>query len=413
MSSRNRRVANLEAADPFASAEPATNPSLREVDEAIFGSLNLPDLQHLTATGMLITNIRPHPAQPRRVLPSSIRKIWNGNVEQLGDVFDQWADAVADERGRDFDVREYLNQITLPDEFEADRDHPEPRGALELSFLDLLELAISIKHQGLMNPITVASQGKLYTVETGERRWFAYHLLYHYTGDKKFTTIPARIVPQVDVWRQATENTARQNLNAIGRARQLAILIMDLLKTEQDMQFAPMSQFDHEQGYYAQVQDGMDMRIPRNSADKLLAATGFKTKEQLRQHRALLRLPVRVWELADDLNWPERVIRDMLSEARGDEDKLYRLALQRAAEDGYNVSTGTVSHDPDNKTRKRKPLKNTGPNSAAYYTEFVKLLGKAGPGKPNETQAALERLVELQNWLYEQQDQLQRYLSDK
>jgi hypothetical protein len=332
----------------------------------------------------------------------------------LGDVFDQWAEEVAQERGQPFDVRMYLNHVTLPDEFEAREDHTEPRGPLEISYLDLLELAISIKHQGLMNPITVAAQGKIYTVETGERRWFAYHLLYHYTGDKKFTAIPARIVPQVDVWRQATENTARQNLNAIGRARQLAILIMDLLKSKDEAQFSPMSQFQHEQGYYAQVEDGMEMRIPRNSADKLLAATGFKTKEQLRQHRALLRLPVRVWELADDLDWPERVIRDMTTAARGDEDKLMHLALKRAEEDGYNVTTGTLSLEADNKSsRKSKPSKNTGPNSTVYYAEFVKLLGKAGPGKPSETQAALERLAELQHWLDEQHQQLQRYLSSK
>jgi len=412
MSSRNRR-ANLEAIDQFGDAEPAMSPSLRDVDEAIFGSLNLPELQHLTATSMSIANIRPHLAQPRRVLPTRIRREWTGDVAQLGDVFDVWAEEVAQERGRVFDVRMYLNHVMLPDEFEAQEDHAAPHGPLEASFLDLLELAISIKDQGLMNPITVAAQGKIYTVETGERRWFAYHLLYHYTGDKKFATIPARIVPQVDVWRQATENTARQNLNAVGRARQLAILIMDLLKTEREAQFSAVSEFQHEQGYYAQVEDGMDMRIPRNSADKLLAATGFKTKEQLRQHRALLRLPVRVWELADDLNWPERVMRDMTYEAQGDEDKLIRLALQRAQEEGYNVTTGTLSPDTNNKSRKRKPIKNTGPNSAVYYAEFVKLLGKAGHGKPNETQAALERLIELQHWLEEQQNQLQRFLGSK
>jgi hypothetical protein len=104
---------------------------------------------------------------------------------------------------------------------------------------------------------------------------------------------------------------------------------------------------------------------------------------------------------------------DMMTDARGDEDKLYALALKRATEEGYNVTLGTLSQDTDNKTRKRKPIKNTGPNSAAYYTEFVKLLSKAGPGKPNETQAALERLIELQHWLDDQQNQLQQFLGNK
>jgi len=427
MSSRSTKREMLAKAmdDALDDGTPATGQSLREIDAGIFGAagayntLDLPEVEHLSASSMPISSIFPHPSQPRRVLPTDIRRIWNGDPTQLGDVFDKWVAQVEEERGGSFDVLNYLNQSALPEEFDANDDHAETPGPRETSLLHLLELAVSIKNQGLMNPITIAAQatvqGRQYMVETGERRWFAYHLLAYYTGDKKYTTIPARLVPQVDVWRQATENTARQNLNAIGRARQLAILIMDLLKSDKTALFAPMSEYvrSHEQNYYAQVSEGKDTRIPRNSADKLLAATGFKTKEQLRNHRALLRLPVRVWELADDLNWPERFIRDLVREAHGDEDKLIQKALKAAEDQGYIVSMGTLSPDGSKNRKRKQAPKNTGPNSAVYYAEFVKLLSKAGPGKEAESHAALERLTELRRFLDEQEHQLRRFLSPK
>jgi len=423
MSSRNKRETLAKAMDDALDIDaPTTSQSLREIDAGIYSaggmynSLDLPEVEHLSASGMPINNIYPHPAQPRRVLPTRIRQAWkalNNDATQLGRIFDTWVAEVEQERrGRPFNVPAYLNQTALSDDFDATDDHPETPGPSEMALLHLLELAVSIKNQRLMNPISVAMQGKSYMIETGERRWFAYQLLYYYTQDKKFTTIPARIVPQVDVWRQATENTARQNLNAIGRARQLAILIMDLLKNLEEAVFAPVSEFPHEMGYYAQVSDGMDTRIPRNSADKLLAATGLKTKEQLRNHRRLLRLPVKVWEVADDLNWPERFIRDLVADAHGDVDKLIEVALKQAENQGYNVSLGTLSTDTNKNKRKSTP-KNTGPNSAVYYAEFVKLLSKAGPGKETESHAALERIAELRRFLDEQEHQLRRFLTGK
>jgi hypothetical protein len=428
MSSRNKREMLANSVNPLFGDEdnagavsPSTN--VREIDAGIFGgsgyTLDLPEVEHLNASGMSISTIFPHPAQPRRVLPTRIRQLWNGKNDTLGDVFDAWVEEIDKARAEKgnpnpFDVQAYLNQESQDTDLESEYGHDSDPGPMEASLLHLLELAVSIKNQGLMNPITVAAQGKQYMVETGERRWFAYHLLYHYTGDKKYTTIPARNVPQVDVWRQATENTARQNLNAIGRARQLAILIMDLLRSEKKQTFTPMSEFmqSHEQNYYAQVSDGMDMRIPRNSADKLLAATGFKTKEQLRNHRALLRLPVRVWELADDLAWTEHFIRDLMRESGNDEVRMIQLAELQAEKDGYNVSAGTLSTQPG-KTKKSKASKASTPSNPAYYAEFVKMLGKAGAGKDSETRAALERLTELRLFLDEQEHQLRRFLNNK
>ena len=98
---------------------------------------------------------------------------------------------------------------------------------------DLVNLAVTIRDDGQVNPLTVVdvSQGvtRLYRIETGERRYWATWLLRDfipgYDGDGM---IPCIIVPagQSSVFRQAKENTSRTGLNAIAMARQAALLLL-------------------------------------------------------------------------------------------------------------------------------------------------------------------------------------------
>ncbi|MCY0672165.1 hypothetical protein OVX45_27855, partial [Klebsiella pneumoniae] len=68
-----------------------------------------------------------------------------------------------------------------------------------------------------------------YTAETGERRYWGNYIdmefIPGYEGDG---TIPCIILQshEASVFRQAKENTARVGLNAIGMARQAALLIL-------------------------------------------------------------------------------------------------------------------------------------------------------------------------------------------
>jgi hypothetical protein len=74
------------------------------------------------------------------------------------------------------------------------------------ALIELAALAASIRRDGLTNPITVINLGnKRYQLETGERRWLAYHLLYQMLPDAKWRHIPARVMSELDVWRQAAE----------------------------------------------------------------------------------------------------------------------------------------------------------------------------------------------------------------
>jgi hypothetical protein len=180
---------------------------------------------------------------------------------------------------------------------------------IEDSLIQTVDLAVSIRESGLTNPITVVHQhDNTYQIETGERRWLAYHLLNLLSDGNDWSEIPARIMDTVDVWRQASENSARQNLNAIGIARQLALLLMDLYGMDK---FAPIDDFTFEQEFYAQVADGNAYRIPRGKSADLLAATGLKHPDQLRHYRTLLRLDPDVWIYADDHNVTEGEIRNI------------------------------------------------------------------------------------------------------
>jgi len=410
---------HLEGLDAF-QMDGGLDPSAQAIDRELFGAIQAVDANRQSANPISIHDIYPDPAQPRRAIPWIVRNEWSGDINDMARLFEIWGAQVEGERGTPFDWAAYLEAETQESGFiDETIDEPERQiRPLEHALLTLIELAASIRQEGLANSITVAPQGLHYLLETGERRWLAYHLLYLYTEDDKYSKIAAREVETVNIWRQAAENNARANLNAISKARQFAILLMDLL-AERGQDFQPMSAFENEQGYYAQVSDGNDkrFRIPRNTADRLLKAMGLKQARQLRDYRALLKLPNDVWKVADDLNWTERFIRDLRQGAGDDEKRLVHLASFQARQVGYSVPTGTVppqTEAPRLSTLPRKPVHNSvpkyAPGTRQFYSNFTRLIEKASPGKSKTNQEAWDALQEMKTWLDEQENRLKGYL---
>ncbi len=294
--------------------------SLEDTDAAIFGQIADVDRQRQVAKPISIFDIYPDPSQPRRAVPSEVRARWPGSPQTVAALFAAWVDAVRREKRGDFDLAAHLLLDYLPPGTDGNDDESVPRELrqrppLESALLDLVALAASIRKVGLTNPITVARDGSAYRLETGERRWLAFHLLHLHFADENWAQIPARQVEQISVWRQASENNARADLNAIGKARQFAILLMDLIHEQRGAQFTSFADTlragQGERAYYAQVADGDQHRIPRGQGEKLLAAMGLKNPVQLRQYRALLKLPDDVWQYADDHNLTEWEIRTL------------------------------------------------------------------------------------------------------
>lgn len=424
-----KKISGLDPFDVISGAADSTeSPTFADLDMTTYGALEAVEVNRQKADPVKIREIEPDIAQPRRAVPHGVRKelgtpIDPRNIEPL---FQQWIRLVEEERGRPFDLAAYLDQRDLDEDAHAETepDRSEEVGPLETALVRLIELATSIRQTGLTNPITVVEITPMrYRIETGERRWLAYHLLYWHTADEQFGNIAARTVKSLDLWRQAAENNARTDLNAISRARQFAVLLMDLLKQERGLSFQAFSHFKHEQDYYAQVADpeaNSDLRIPRGTSERLINATGLKSRKQLREYRSLLRLPTTVWDLADDLNWPERAIRDLVKESAGDDLRLIELAQQKAASEGYrgvSVSMGTVAANGMNHAKRKRPSKSStdvppAPGTPAYYSHFMKVMKKAKKGGSKSAAAREEArslIHEFRRWL----DEEERHIRDE
>lgn len=301
-------------ADPFADGG-ETPPTLAEVDAIVYGggvgNINIPKTDKRTAMPIDIMSIAPDLAQPRRVVPMDIRGSWRGEPDGAGVVLGAWWDEARRLTGREINVKELIKQIGEGVEDER-TIHP-----IADEFIALVALAGSIYRDGLLNPITIIREKNGYVIEGGERRWWAYQLLYVWMDETKWKSIPAYVVDGKEaVWRQAAENGVRRPLNAISTARQLALLIMDMWQGRDSTQFNGYVYFDHDQEFYAQVKNGQAYPILKGMMERVLAVTGLKSRAQVAQYRALLSVPESVWDEADRENWTENYIREYMQNTR-------------------------------------------------------------------------------------------------
>ena len=285
--------------------------SLQEVADEIYGgSSGAPGINtaRIVATGVDINTIYADVKQPRRAIPASVRLHWTGDPAAVPELLGTWYTIATKQAGMELDI-----EAMLKGEGEGiATDNPH---SLMADFIDLVRLAQSINRDGLMNPITVVETDGRVVIESGERRWLAYHLLYIHLGEA-WGKIPAQRSNGKDyVWRQAAENTQRRTLNAISMARQLALLIM----AARDSHYFDFEEVvgagECDRRFYAQVADGNTHRIPRGMGERIQAAMGL-SMEQLARYRSLLRLTDdeelndALWVRADIENWAERSLRD-------------------------------------------------------------------------------------------------------
>ncbi|MEO0562918.1 MAG: ParB N-terminal domain-containing protein [Chloroflexota bacterium] len=128
---------------------------------------------------ILLDLVRPDPVQPRRVLPDRIHHEFHNNrltpSQALRDLV-QVVQVASRQRGQPFS--NLLELLPNPDRDE----HVDAKLTPEEKLLrDLVNLAMTIRDDGQVNPITVidVTQGmtRLYRIETGERRYWAGWLL--------------------------------------------------------------------------------------------------------------------------------------------------------------------------------------------------------------------------------------------
>lgn len=258
--------------------------------------------------GIVLDRIRPDPAQPRRVLPEVIRRDFLAGLINARQALERWEAQVAEEAARlgrpRPDWRALLDRA--PDDRGEDIsvDAPGQPGPEEDALRAIVATAATIRHGGQVSPITVSEvdSGSYYRIETGERRYWAHHWLNTWLGDG-YDQIQCIVVPQASPWRQAAENTSREELSAMALARQLATLLLDLYGIRPD-QDGPVAN-----EWYRQA---LNYRVPRGEGAALRAALGGIERAQFSRIQNLLRLSDAVWELADRHRLEEKRLRPVL-----------------------------------------------------------------------------------------------------
>ena len=263
---------------------------------------------------ILLEMVRPDPVQPRRVLPENIHLRFHQNhitpTQALRELV-QIVQIAARHRGRPFNSLLEL----LPNADDERDDEPAVNLTPEEQLLrDLVNLALTIRDDGQVNPLTVVDVSqdvtRLFRIETGERRYWATWLLRdflpNYTGDGM---IPCIIIPanRSSVFRQAKENTARSGLTAVALARQAALLLLTVHGYE-----IPAYAVDND--FYRQALN-LDLRSKREYTEAILIAMGGIKRSQFSHIKNLLRLSDEALELADRHSIEEFKLRYVIATA--------------------------------------------------------------------------------------------------
>ena len=268
--------------------------------------------QSIRVERILLEMVRPDPVQPRRVLPEAIHFAFHNNrltpTQALRELV-QLVQVAARQRGRPFNS--VLELLPRADD-ERDEEAAPVLSPEEQLLRDLVNLAVTIRDDGQVNPLTVVdvSQGatRLFRIETGERRYWATWLLRdflpNYTGDGMIPCIVIQ-TEHSSVFRQAKENTARSGLTAVALARQAALLLMTIHGYE-------IPDYAATNDFYRQALE-LDLRDRREYTDILLSAMGGIKKSHFSAIKALLRLSDEALELADRYDIEEGKLRHVLT----------------------------------------------------------------------------------------------------
>jgi hypothetical protein len=257
---------------------------------------------------ILLELVRPDPVQPRRVLPERLHFAFHNNrltpTQALRELV-QTAQIAGRQRGSPFDG--LLDLLPSGDD-ETDDEAKAPPSPEEILLRDLVTLAVTIRDDGQVNPLTVVdiTEGvtQLYRIETGERRYWASWLLRDfipgYTGDGM---IPCIVIPahQSSPFRQAKENTARSGLTPVAMARQAALLLLSVHGYE-----LPASAVTND--FYRQALD-LSLQSKQEFSTQLLSAMGGISRFQFSRYKTLLKLSDEALELADRYNLDEKKLR--------------------------------------------------------------------------------------------------------
>jgi hypothetical protein len=171
----------------------------------------------------------------------------------------------------------------------------------------LLNMGHTFEEHGQIKPATGAwttlNGRPIFRLETGERRFWAAALNAVQHNLPQEPTLEVREIAEPKRERQIIENQHAEPPSAVGRAREVAALILSNLGIEPDA-----STSDE----YAYFQQALQVeRMPAGLWGRLEEIMGIQRPQMVRL-LGILRLPVRLLTQADLYQVPERVLREIL-----------------------------------------------------------------------------------------------------
>jgi len=273
--SKRKRFNPLEENDTTSvdqSIFPPTSSIMGESQDRVFRG-QVERIERLRPSQMM-----PDRYQPRRLLPSEIRKkFFKGEIDCYQAARD-WMALAADDSA----WKERLDE--------------------------LLDMGSSFNKQGQIKPITgvwvpSTEGGFIFQIETGERRFWAACLSSVKGRMTEEPELRVEAISKPTRQRQVIENRHAQSPSAVGQACEVAVLMLEEMGIEPD----PGSEDEFE--YFRTV---LKKRAPRGMWPKIEPLMQHSTR-RMQQLLAILQLPSPLLELADRHRLPERVLREVIT----------------------------------------------------------------------------------------------------
>ncbi len=239
------------------------------------------------------SQILPDRFQPRRLLPTPLRRDFFSGKSDCYQTAEAWL-ALA---------------------------HTEPAYRAELD--RLLAMGSSFEEHGQIKPITgtwaPATDGRyIFLIETGERRFWAACLqkVQHHLADEP--RLRVEVIGHPTRQRQVLENRHAEPPSAVGQACEVASLILAELGIQPD------AALNDDSEYFRQARS---QRMPAGLWDRIMPVMQL-TRPRMVQLLNILQLPTPLLELADRHRLPERVLREVLSLAPAQWERMLRVSIQ-------------------------------------------------------------------------------------
>lgn len=237
-----------------------------------------PRTQPARLVSLPLSQIVPDRFQPRPILPISLKSLFYAGEADCYAIAERWL-ALAE---TDDALRKQLNR--------------------------LMQMGETFGQHGQIKPLTGSwmqnSRGRYFQLETGERRFWAAALHAVRSGQEEEPLLEVREVSAPSRERQIIENQHAEPPSAVGRAREIAALILSHLDIQPDPALGD------EYTYFRLVLDVK--RLPQGLWSQIEGVMGVKRPQMVRLLN-ILAMPTNLLERADLYRVPERVLREILS----------------------------------------------------------------------------------------------------